>query len=177
MKAIDIPRFEFKGFFGFDRINTITGEVLDSYEDHNVIVLDAKSAIIRAISQPTVASTINKIKLGNDIGTGTNVTAKNPEPAQQTYDETTMSVVFDAPYVLNVGFDSPTSVTFNVTIVGKDVMAQYPNDSSKTITSAALHTGIPSGASTGKVFAYKRFTQTSISSVVDLNIKWAIQFS
>lgn len=161
------PNNVLEGYFKIERVLHDTGESLDSYEDHNVIVTSAQSAIIRAIAEPTANSTISKIKLGDDVGTGT---VTNPQPAQSSYDSTTMSVVFDAPYTLNIGFNNSITVTFNTTIVGADVMALYPSASSKYFTSAALHTG------NGNVFSYKRFPQKSISSVVDINITWSIHY-
>lgn len=159
---------DIKGTITLERVDSITGQRIDFYEDHNVIVQGAKNPIIRAISSPDYNSTINKIKLGNDVGTGT---VTNPEPAQDTYDNTTMSVIFDAPYTLKTGYDiTRTLVTFNVTIVGSDVLSLYPSNVSQTFTSAALHTG------NDTVFAYKRFPQKTISGTVDLNVTWSIHY-
>jgi len=101
------------------------------------------------------------------ISTGT---VDAPITAQTTYDETDMSIIFDAPYTLAVGFPNAQSVNFSVTIIGSDVMALYPSDTSKRFNSAALHTG------NGNVFAYKRFPQKSISALVNLSVVWGITY-
>lgn len=234
------------GTLRIQRVNAITKEVLDEYEDENIVVRDARSAIITAISNPTFNSTITKIKIGSDIGesitggpaisfndsnpdtinrdigsfiddgfqngdsitvsgsinndgeytvstvtdttltldVGDTLTAEtgtvgvditrgtldNPSAPLDTYDETTMDILFDAPYALNKGYADSITATFNVTIKGADVLALYPGDTSKILTSAALHTG------NGNVFSYKRFPQKSISALVDINISWNIHY-
>lgn len=165
MKTTDKIPFNITGKISMSLVDANTKKVIEEHSEDNIIVLDARNAIIKAIGNPELESTITSIKLGDDVGTGTQ---ENPQAAQNNYTEATMSVVFDAPYELIVGQLDPLSTTFNVTIVGADVLEQYPEDASKILTSAALHTG------DGKVFAYKRFPAKSISALVDLNITWTI---
>jgi len=57
-----------------------------------------------------------------------------------------------------------------VTINGADLMSYYPGDNSKIFTSAALH------VSGGQVFAYKRFSKKSISSLVNIVVSWILTY-
>ena len=236
------------GLFSVNTIDHKTGIVLDTFSQNNVVVLDAQEAIIKAISG-SILGHIEKIKIGDDVGSDVNLTGSpnisfsdsnpdtisrssgsfiddgylnemtlvvtnsiannntftidsvtdstltlissdslttesgtagviitgtpspnNPTSAIETYDETTMSLIFDAPYALSVGYPNSTTVSFGTTIIGQDVMDLYPSESSKIITSAALHTN------NTNVFAYKRFPQKSISALVDLSIVWQISF-
>jgi len=238
-----------EGIFEIKTINSETGKIIDSFTDTNVVVIDAKEAIIKSISVADGAGVIDDIKLGDDTGsatmtgspsitfsdagandtivrdsgdfladgfitqmsitvsgavsnngsftiqtvTTTTITTtaadtltnegpiggvsingvgspNNPVTAVDTYDATTMNIIFDSSYVLTVGYPNATSVTFSTTILGVDVMALYPSETSKIFTSAALHTG------NTKVFAYKRYPQKSISKVVDLAISWTIAY-
>lgn len=158
---------ELIGHLQFDIVDAKTDEVLDTFSEKQIIVLDAREALISGISDPSTGTTISSIKLGDDVGTGT---IDNPQPALNTYDETTMNVIFDAPYTLIRTNPTPISVSYAVTIIGVDVMALYPGDTSKIFTSAALHTG------NGNVFSYKRFPKKSISELVNINIQWTLSY-
>jgi len=94
----------------------------------------------------------------------------NPIPPLDTFNSSSMSLIYTSPDTFILGYSNSTSVTFSVTIDGADVMTYYPLDITKTITSAALHTG------NTKVFAYKRFPQKSVSALVDILINWTIKF-
>jgi hypothetical protein len=229
-----------------------TGKVIEEWTQPNILVLDARIALIAGVSLPTVNSTINKIKLGDDLGelatisgdtitftagspgtisrtTGSFITdgfvvgdkvtiqgttnnnieitltgvsaltltattgdavmnetsttaqisrgwGSAPSSPLDTYNETTMAatsfngaVLFDAPYALTVGGTNNLQAIFNVTIVGADVIAaQSGSPTSVNMSSAALHVG------SGKVFAYARFPQKSISNLVDISISWTV---
>jgi len=248
-KFIDNIPTNIHGEFELKIIEKSTGNVIDSYEDKNIIVLDSKSAIISAISTTNNNGVIEVLKVGSDVGdpvsmTGTpnlnfvdsnpdtivrttgswvtdgfidemvititsstsnnttytidSVTATtltlisgdtivvetgssgvsvsgapsldNPIPPSDTYNASTMSIIYTDPDPFTVGYSNSTSVTFSSTISGVDVMTYYPLDITKIITSAALHTG------NTNVFAYKRFPQKSISKLVDILVNWTIKF-
>jgi len=167
MKIIDnIPSLP-KGIIVLKVFNAETNELIQTYADTNVIVLDARTSVVHSISSPISDYTISKLKLGDDVGTGT---VDNPQAASNTYDENTMSIVFDAPYTLAVGYPDSISVNFGTTIIGQDVLDLYPAETSKIFTSAALHTG------NGKVFSYKRFPRISISALVNIQISWTLSY-
>jgi len=243
---------ELSGFFELKIIDKITGQIIDSYDETNVIVIDAKEAIIKAISAATGDDGLIKVlKVGEDVGedvsmTGTpnlnfvdsnpdtivrttgswiddgfiddmtltitsstsnnttytidtgGVTATtltlvgtdtivvetgtsgvsvvgaasndNPITPVDTYNSGSMTIIYTSPNTFIVGYNNVTSVTFSITINGADLMTYYPTETSKIITSAALHTG------NGNVFAYKRFPQKSVSALVDILINWTIKF-
>lgn len=237
------------GFFEIKTINRSTGEVVDEYTDPNVIVIDAKEAIINTISSLANTGVIQTIKVGDDVGgdvtmtgtpnlnfadanpdtitrttgswitdgfiddmsivittsvsnnstftidtlTATTITLvaidtlvvetgtsgvsvvgtpspNNPAAPLDTFNASSMSVVYAPTVPFTVGYSNVTSVTFSVTISGADLMALYPAEITKILTSAALHTG------NAKVFAYKRFPQKSISALLDILINWTIKF-
>lgn len=246
-----------EGIFMLDVVEHSTGIILDHYEERNVIVVDAKEAIIYAISQSELGH-IKHLKVGDDIGSSVNVSGtpdftfldsgtsdtitrsagswvddgfidemtltitgsvsnngvdvytiasvtpttltlsvssavtnegptsaptivgnpsnNNPIAPTENFNASSMSVIHypTDPLGLNkslsIGYSSATSTTFSLTIVGAEVLADYPTETTKIITSAALH------SANGNVFAYKRYPQKSISELVDINISWTIQY-
>lgn len=249
-KFIDLlPTNGMTGFFQLNIVEKSSGNILDSYKESNVIVIDSKSAIISAISTTATTGVIEVLKVGDDVGDSVSMTGTpnlnfvdvnpdtivrttgswiddgfiddmeltitssvsnngtftvdtvsattltlivadtlvaetgtggvsvvgtasldNPITPLDTYNETTMSVIYTDPDTFTIGYSNSTSVTFSATIDGADVMTYYPSEVTKTITSAALHVG------NGDVFAYKRFPQKSISNLVDILINWTIKF-
>ena len=98
----------------------------------------------------------------------------NPIPAVITDDASSMDEI-DTPTDVTpftVGYSNATSVTFSTTIIGVDVIAAYPGSTTKTITSAGLYTNMTPEL----VFAYKRYPQKSISSLINIDISWTIQY-
>lgn len=154
------------GEFNITTYNRDTGEVVDEYSETNVVVLDSKEAIIKAIAGDSEGF-VTGLKVGDDVGTGD---LNNPETATETYDENTMSVLYTFPGTFTTGYTNTTSVNFSAIISGEDFMSYYPNDNYKVLTSAALHTN------NGKVFSYKRFPQKSISALLDIAVIWKIYF-
>lgn len=166
IKADDKFETKMKGIFSVKVTNRETGEVVDEYEEQNVLVLDSKTAITRAIAGNPLG-VIRTLKLGDDNGGGTN---DNPFPAQESYDEGVMNVVYEKNTGIQAGYPNPITVAFNITVKGEEVMENYPGQTNIIFCSAALHTN------DGKVFAYKRFPQKSISEVLDISIVWSIGF-
>lgn len=111
------------------------------------------------------------ITLGTGAITGT-PHANNPRPAQLTDSASTMQNINTptdtTPFT--IGYGNVTSVSFSTTVSGDVVMADYPTETTKFITSAGLYTG------NGKTFAYKRYPQKSISALINIDITWTIQF-
>jgi len=62
------------GLFNMVSYNVDSGDVIDVYEDRNVIVDSSKKIIIQAISQPDGLSFINTLKVGDDVGTPSSMT-------------------------------------------------------------------------------------------------------
>lgn len=153
------------GRLSFRIINRETGEVVDQFDDKNVLVVDSRTSITRAIAGNTLG-VIRFLKIGNDVGSGT---IYEPEPAHESYDENVMNVLFESQN-LTVGYPDPRTVAFNVLVRGTDVLRQHPGLTDVKFTSAALHTA------DGNVFSYKRFPVRTISDVLDLSIVWTIGF-
>jgi hypothetical protein len=98
---------------------------------------------------------------------------ENPRPPIDTENASSISLVYTPTddNALIIGFSGVSSVTFNNTIIGTNVIADYPTEVTKQITSAALYWN--SGVS---VFAYKRFPVKSISEAIDIDISWTIHY-
>lgn len=155
-----------KGVLTIESRDSRTGELVDSSKQDNVLVLHSRRAIVRGITGNPLG-TIDKLLIGDDYGNGT---PSNPEPANETYDRTTMSILYTYPDELVLGYASETKAMFSATLSGKDIMEEHPNEDSVYFTSAALHT------KDGEVFSYIRFPQKSISTVLDITIIWEIGY-
>lgn len=173
------------GFIIGDYI-TLAGTVSNNTANTGLPVLQIGTVNTSTITLATGSVTINGV--GYTLGTITSEGAStsvqvsrgsllSPSAPFASYDESTMAAMsfagqdlFDAPYPLLVGTINQTTVNFSVIIVGADVMALYPGTTSQIFTSAALKTG------NGKVFAYQRFPQKSISSVVNIAISWSVGY-
>lgn len=143
-------------------------KVVHQHKDSNILVLDAETAITKAIAGNSEGF-ITTLKLGTDVGSGTE---ESPEAPSSTYDETTMLTPFTVPSNLIIGYSNSLTVAFSVTVDGMDVVTEL-GDGSQTsikITSAALHT------KNGKVFSYKRFPRISISGALSISFVWTIGF-
>lgn len=275
-KSDVISHGQLHGHLIIESVHAVTGEVLDRWEKKNVITIQSQQALISAVSIPSPNCTINKIKVGKDLGelmsgspsvtftasgntivrstgswvtdgfavndfitvsgtSGTNDTSVNgvqppgftgvlqvssistttnandtlnlfstgtatlngvsyprvsvvnqtvgtgcvisrgnvnsPSAPLSSYTQTTMNVLFNAPYILGAGSINSTTAAFSVTIVGQDVLNAIGGGATSAVfTSAALHVG------NGNVFAYQRFPQKSVSSVVNVNITWQIGY-
>lgn len=165
---------------------TLTGTVSNNTASTGLPVLQianvTSSTITLATGSVTIAGVLYTLGTVSTESASTSVRVSrgsllSPSAPFSSYDETTMAAMsvagqnlFDAPYTLLVGNINATTVNFAVIIVGADVMALYPGTTSQIFTSAALRTG------NGKVFAYQRFAQKSISSVVNIAISWSVGY-
>lgn len=161
-----------KGRFSVDLIDKETGEIVESYEDNNLIVDLAGQAIVNCVSGGLQSDwAINNVWIGDDVGTGDKFTPQAPQP---DYTSANIDLIYQTP-TLNVAYPTPVSVMFNITIDGNVIV-----DASNTkygltgdtadITSTALMTG------NGSVFAYKRFPVKVITRFVNLLIRWTIEY-
>lgn len=57
-----------KGTFACQLVDHETGKVIQDWENHNIIVLQAQSALLGAVCLPSANFTISVIKIGNDLG-------------------------------------------------------------------------------------------------------------
>ena len=98
---------------------------------------------------------------------------ENPRPPEDSENASSISLVYTPTddNALVIGFSGAESVTFNNTIIGTNVMAAYPSDITKQITSAALYWN-----NGNAVFAYKRFPVKSISQSLDIDVSWTIHY-
>lgn len=108
MNINDKTNFPLKGILKISIVDAKTGEVLDEFEEENVVVLDARETITHAISAPTSAYTVSKIKIGEDFGQymsgSPNVTFADADPD---------TIVRDAGSFLTDGFNDADSLTIS----------------------------------------------------------------
>lgn len=147
-----------------------TGEVLDVFEQKNVVLNQGIQSMWQAMST-TDSNTlvIETIKLGNDVGTGTVTT---PEQPTASYTETDQSVIYEIPFGdVIVSYPNASSVQFFANVNGSLVMNNYPTEPNVVYTSAALYNNA------GQAFSYKRFTGRTISADISVDISWTLDLA
>lgn len=150
--------------------NTETGEIVDTFEEKNVITDYAYNLLIRLISESGQApSIIQTLSIGTDVGSGTSVTPEQPTSAITMADHTQLYQVPNANFLHR--FPTGRSVEFYGTIVGTDVMALFPSQTSVVYNSAVLVTA------DNNAFSYKRFSGRTISDILSVEISWTISFA
>lgn len=144
-----------------------TGEVIDIYEDDNLVLDGALNYLIRAIGQSGfAASPVSELKLGDDVGTGTLVQPDDPTGDLTGLDQ---SVVYSIPSgEFFTEYPQTNQVRFFATVNGATVMANYPNEPNVVYTSAVLY------QTNGDAFSYKRFSGRTISNLISIDISWTI---
>tara|TARA_B100000700_G_C14969464_1_gene820583 strand:+ start:832 stop:1362 length:531 start_codon:yes stop_codon:yes gene_type:complete len=150
--------------------NIETGEIIDVYEDDNLVLDNALNYLVRCIGEsgfPT--SDITELKLGNDVGSGTLVT---PDDPTADLDGTDQSVVYSIPSgEFFTEFPQNNQVRFFATVNGATVMANYPDQPNVVYTSAVLY------QANGDAFSYKRFSGRTISRLISIDISWTISIT
>lgn len=150
--------------------NVITGEVVDTFEERNVITDTTYFSLTRLISENTTAlDCVKTLSIGTDVGSGTTVTPEQPESSITMADHAAMYVVPEVDFLHR--FPTNNSVEFYGTIVGTDVMALFPTESSVVYNSAVLVTDA------GNAFSYKRFSGRTISELLSVEVSWTITFN
>ena len=149
-------------------LRDIDGNILDEYEDNNVVLTTGKNYILRALStKDTNLYTIRNITIGNDVGTGT---VMSPQAATDNLTEAAQADVYTTPDAnMTVTYPSDRKVTYTAAINGAAVMAGYTTVPNVIYTSATLMTH------GGFAIAYKRFTARTISSVISVDISWTLE--
>ena len=144
-----------------------TGEVLDVFEDNNVVLNQGKGEILRAFN--TLNNNDHKIKsiyIGNDFGSGTLLAPQEPT---NLFTEANQTVVYEVPSnEFFIDYPTSTSVRYLATINGANVMAQYPTQPNVVYTSATLRT------QANKAIAYRRFGARTISSLISVDVIWTL---
>jgi hypothetical protein len=144
------------------------GNIIDEYEDNNVVLTTGKNYILKALStKDTNLYTIKNITIGNDVGTGT---VMSPTPATDNLTEASQTDVYTTPDLnMTVTYPAARKVTYTAAIDGAVVMASYTTVPNVIYTSATLMTH------GGFAIAYKRFTARTISSVISVDISWTLE--
>ena len=146
-----------------------TGEILDKYEDNNVILNQGLTEITRAMTVlDTNIHRIKTIKIGNDVGNGT---VLNPQMATVNLTESDQTVLYEVPEsAFFVSYIDFKSVRFSASLNGIDVMQQFPTLPNLVYTSAVLYTFGNKGV------AFKRFPARTISSLISVDISWTLTY-
>lgn len=148
-----------------------TGEVIDTFEEQNVITDLGIENILRSFSDGAhVNNIVSTISLGIDVGSGDIL---NPEQPSSNI----VNSAHDSVYVIPseeffVSYPDASTVRFFATVNGSTVMSDYPAEPNVIYTSAMLQTA----GATPKAFAYKRFSARTVSSLISVDISWEIKF-
>jgi hypothetical protein len=145
-----------------------TGEILDVFEDHNVILTTGKEEILKAMTVlDTNIHRVKTLKIGNDVGATGTVLA--PDDATADLTALDLAELYEVPdSAFFITYPSVNSVRFNASLNGVDVMANYPALPNIVYTSAMLETFGGVGV------AYRRFPGRTISSLISVDITWTI---
>lgn len=156
------------GDFSMKIRNTETGEVIDTFEEKNIVVDQGKDLLLRAFTvRDTNDFVVNTIKIGSDVGVGGTVLAPTmPTVATTEADQTVLYTVPVDEFFIT--YPEPKKVNFFATINGAAVMALFPTQPNVVYTSAGLY------LLNDKVFAYKRFAGRTISNILSIDISWTI---
>lgn len=156
------------GDFKMTLRNTLTGEVVDTFEEKNIVVDQGKDFLLRAFTvKDTNDFVVNTIKIGSDVGVGGTVLV--PTLPTETTTEANQTVLYTIPTdEFFITYPAPKQVNFFATINGAAVMALYPTQPNVVYTSAGLY------LLNDKVFAYKRFAGRTISNILSIDISWTI---
>lgn len=145
-----------------------TGEILDTFEDNNVVLTVGKEQILKAMTVlDTNVHRVKTLKIGNDVGaTGT---VLDPDDATADLTEAAQNPLYEVPNsAFFVTYPSANSVRFNASLNGVDVMSNYPTLPNIIYTSAVLYTFGGTGV------AYRRFPARTISSLISVDITWTL---
>lgn len=145
-----------------------TNEVLDVFEESNVITDVGILSIINALTQiGQNAQVINSIWIGDDVGSGT---IMEPEAPTETMDGSEQDVLWQIPeQEFSVSYPEPNKIVFFGTINGQNVMGSFPGQPNVVYTSATLRNAA------NQAFSYKRFTGRTISALISLDVSWTIE--
>lgn len=157
-----------RGVITITKVDAATKEVLYSFSENNIVTRGGLGKLITNITEPSV-SPLDRFVLGNDVGTGTLAT---PESAVDTYTAATQSELFEVPSSdIIITRPSNNIMSADATISGGELFnTSFPSEVTLNITSGTFR------FADNTVFSYKRFPAISISRMVDINVKWEIQF-
>lgn len=149
--------------------NVETGEIVDTFEQHNVITDTTYNLLTRLVSGDIeIGDPVEYLSIGTDVGSGNTVTPEQPSSDITMADHTQIYTVPEADFLHR--YPDSKSVEFYATIIGTDVMALFPGQSSIVYNSAALVTR------NGNAFSYKRFSGRTISELLSVEVSWVIRF-
>jgi hypothetical protein len=150
--------------------NKKTGEIIDTFEDNNLVVSIGMDQVLKAITtKDTNNFVIETISIGDDVGSGT---VMNPEQPESSYTKLNQSVVYATPpEFFTISRPSQTSVQLYATLDGEEVMVAYPDSPNIIYTSATIRTV------DNEIISYKRFPARTISRLISVDIIWTLALS
>lgn len=156
------------GVLEMKTICNVTGEVLDTFCDKNVVLNIGKESLLKSFTTlETNQFVINKLTIGNDVGVGGDVLS--PIMATANMNQSEMSPLYEVTgEAFTITYPTQTSVRFRALLNGEEVMSNYPTLPNIVYTSAML-TNLG-----GSAFSYRRFPGRTISSLISVEISWTI---
>lgn len=141
------------------------GSIVDTFEDHNIVVLDARKILIKLIYEGLTNYYVNVAKIGSDVGDGNE---DDPEEPDENVVASDMNVLYTITDEISVSYSGDLLTVYNIFISGEDVMDQYPGEDSVFFTSIGLF------SDNDILFSYRRFPARTITENFNVNIIWEI---
>lgn len=163
--TISIPKP--KGHLHFDLIDTRTNEIVDSFDDPNIVVNTSRDIIIKRLYENNDAFRVRDAKIGNEVGTGTE---NDPEAPTLDTVAADMSVIYEIDNIQDINYTDNLSLSYSIFINGFDVIDQYTGIDSIGFTSIGLF------AQNGLAFSYRRFPVRTITENININVIWTIYY-
>lgn len=160
---------EVRGHLSMVFRNTKTGEIVDIFDEPQIVLTQGKGEIIKAMTvRDTNSHSINTIVIGDDVGTGTIMVPQAPTTNLTEANQNELYTIPTEEFFIE--YPTETSVRFSATINGAAVMALYPSQPNIVYTSATLRN------LNGKAICYKRFSGRTISSLISVDVTWTLTF-
>lgn len=166
MKIIDKLSESVRGELKFDIIDNRTNEIVDSFDDHNVVVFDSGKILIKRLYEDLSDYRVRVVKLGTDTGSGTE---DNPETESRENVASDMDVLYTITE-MSVDYSGDFETSYNIFINGQDVMEEYPEEDSVGFTSLGLF------SQNDILFSFRRFPVRTITENFSVNIIWKIYY-
>lgn len=156
-----------KGDLEFQIIDKRTGEIVDSFKDHNIVVKDSRRILIKRLYENLSQWEVARVKIGEDVGSGD---MSDPEmPTEDTTAED-MMVLYDTEDGMDINYLDEYRTSYNIFIPGQDVLDQHPGNESIQFTSLGLY------ARNGVLFSYRRFPARTLTVNFNVNVIWTIYY-
>lgn len=156
-----------KGHIQFVYTDAQTGEVLGTDEESNIVVNEHRKIVINRIYENKNDYRVRRVKIGDDVGTGTD---NDPELPTKETSGTDMNVIFETVDNIEINYPDEERISFNIFFNGETIMNDYPDSDQIGFTSIGLF------SLNDWCFSYRRFPSRTITENININIIWTIYY-